>query len=126
MHHAASNGSKRIVTLLLEKGAQINAQDRVCLHMIISFVLFDQFVQRWNTPLRLANQSGYREVVSLLLEKGGQIDAPDRVGLPLTGSCNYLNVTIQRTPSNGSEGVTQMHSDDHLVHVSMLCNLFCT
>ena len=70
MHHAASHSGAEVVRLLLERGADVNAQDR---HM--------------KTPLHAATSDGYRwaaephvasaEVIALLLENGAEVNARD-------------------------------------------------
>ena len=54
LHLAASNGHLKVTALLIEKGANIKAQDR-----------FGQ------SALHLAADEGHLDVTALLIEKGG-------------------------------------------------------
>ncbi|OWY96908.1 26S proteasome non-ATPase regulatory protein [Phytophthora megakarya] len=59
---AVANGHIDVVTLLLDRGADIAAQDK-----------------RDRTALHLAAANGHREVVSLLLERGANVAAQDKI-----------------------------------------------
>jgi ankyrin repeat protein len=63
LHKAAKNGHTEVVTLLLDRGADINAIN--C---------------DGSTPLHKAASNGHTEVVRLLLDKGADINAPSRDG----------------------------------------------
>jgi ankyrin repeat protein len=64
LHWAAESGHLEVVALLLEKGANVNAQN-----------------QHGETPLHRAAWDGHLEVVRLLLAKGTNVEAKDRDGL---------------------------------------------
>jgi len=63
LHFAANNGHVDVVRFLLEKGANVNAQDH-----------------RGRTPLHLAALDGHVDVVRFLLEKGANVNAQDHRG----------------------------------------------
>jgi ankyrin repeat protein len=56
----AENGHEAVVKLLLEKGAELDSEDR-----------------RGQTPLSLVAEKGHEAVVKLLLEKGAELDSKD-------------------------------------------------
>ena len=60
---ACQNGHEAIVSLLLEKGADVNAKNN----------------DGW-TPLHWASENGHEAIVSLLLEKGADVNAKDNDG----------------------------------------------
>uniref|UniRef100_A0A6P7GVC2 Ankyrin repeat domain-containing protein 7-like n=1 Tax=Diabrotica virgifera virgifera TaxID=50390 RepID=A0A6P7GVC2_DIAVI len=61
IHHGVLGGNAKIVKILLEKGADINAKDILKL-----------------TPLHLACRDGYLEIVHLLLKKGAVCNLQER------------------------------------------------
>jgi hypothetical protein len=78
LHLAAYFGVKAIVELLLEKGANIEAANRL----------------GW-TPLHWASQSGHIDVIKLLLEKGANIEAANRLGwAPLHQASQNGNIDV--------------------------------
>ncbi|OWZ13574.1 hypothetical protein PHMEG_00013080 [Phytophthora megakarya] len=62
LHEAARNGMVDVVSLLLDRGADMNASDNYC----------------W-TVLHVAAKSGSVDVVSLLLDRGADMNAVDNV-----------------------------------------------
>ena len=80
LHFAASRGHNEVASLLLDRGAHIDEEDKVCL-TIIRFVSIShsQFFQFSRTPLHHATRRGNKETISLLLENGAQIDAQNKV-----------------------------------------------
>ncbi|RDW72205.1 hypothetical protein BP5796_08239 [Coleophoma crateriformis] len=60
---AASGGLEAVVTLLLEKGAEVNLKDN-----------------SGQTPMSWAAMGGHEAVVKLLLEKGAEVDSKDNSG----------------------------------------------
>ena len=68
LHHAGESGHEEVVSLLLENGAQIDAEDKVCSHHFVNHSHF----QNKNTSLYFAASNGHMEVFSFLLEKGAQ------------------------------------------------------
>ena len=69
---AVEYGKKDIVTLLLDKGADVHARD---------------FIQ--TTPLHMAALSGNKDIVSLLIEKGADIHARSKNGNTILHSAAY-------------------------------------
>ena len=63
LHAAAMWGYDRIVDLLIERGADVNARDRL-----------------WRRPLHWAATNGHRKVCELLLAAGADVNAKDRHG----------------------------------------------
>ncbi|MCJ1306899.1 hypothetical protein MMC25_000543 [Agyrium rufum] len=78
---AAEKRYEKVVQLLLEKGADVNAQDA-----------------RGRTPLWRAAWKGHEKVVQLLLEKGADANAQDADG----------RTPLCQTASNGHEKVVQL------------------
>ncbi|KAF7914964.1 hypothetical protein EAE99_010385 [Botrytis elliptica] len=72
LFHAASNGHKTIVELLLKNGAEIDAKCDSGL-----------------TPLYEAGSQGHMTVVKLLLEKGGKVDLLTKFGYSLLSRAAY-------------------------------------
>jgi hypothetical protein len=67
LHHASTNGHKKIVELLIAKGADVNAKSK-----------FE------NTPLNLAAFWGHKEIVELFIAKGADVNAKSKyTGTPL-------------------------------------------
>ena len=60
LHHASTNGHKKIVELLIANGADVNAKSK-----------FE------NTPLNLAAFWGHKEIVELFIAKGADVNAKD-------------------------------------------------
>ncbi len=58
LHHASTNGHKKIVELLIAKGADVNAKSK-----------FE------NTPLNLAAFWGHKEIAELLIAEGANVNA---------------------------------------------------
>ena len=97
LHYALRNGKEEVASLLIEKGADINVQNSVCVFFCFFFVfcfclflfLFSffslfypnlSFKKCWHTPLHLAIENGGKEeITSLLIEKGADIDAKTKV-----------------------------------------------
>ncbi|KAJ6439191.1 Serine/threonine-protein phosphatase 6 regulatory ankyrin repeat subunit A [Purpureocillium lavendulum] len=77
---AAKNGHETVVQVLVEKGADINANGRY-----------------GRTPLSWAAEDGHEAVVRLLVEKGADIDAKGRYGLtPLLGAAENGHEAVVR------------------------------
>ena len=84
--HFASRNGKEIASLLIEKGADIKAKDKVCVFFSFCFLfsffsLFYpnlSFKKYGQTPLHFASEKG-KEIASLLLEKGAYINAKNNV-----------------------------------------------
>jgi ankyrin repeat protein len=70
LHRAAENGHAPVVQLLLEKGAEVDAQ-----YKKIKTKGDDQ-----KTALHRAAENGHAPVAQLLLEKGAEVDAKDKSG----------------------------------------------
>ncbi len=63
---ASGNGFTEIVKMLLEKGANVNAQDKTVIGL---------------TPLMIAADEGHSETVKMLLDKGADKDFKNPYGL---------------------------------------------
>ena len=99
---AAAQGHKEIVQLLISKGAEANAADKVrwggemslclcCLVLVVqdsyffcvrvltstTHTLF--FLQYGRTVLTFAAASGHKEIVELLIDRGAEVNATDGV-----------------------------------------------
>jgi ankyrin repeat protein len=82
LHWAAQLGHLELVTLLLERGASVNATTVVrccvCVRLwlsLVSIFMLTPIQQCVSTPLYYAAQSGHVAVVALLLDRGAEIDA---------------------------------------------------
>ena len=64
LHTAARRGMARMVAVLIEFGAQLEAREQW---------------ERW-TPLHFASHNGHRETVEVLIENGAQLEAQDQEG----------------------------------------------
>src|SRR5271154_16362 len=83
MSWAANNGHSKVVKLLLEKGAEVDAKDK-----------------EWgNTPISRAANNGHSKEVKLLLEKGAEVDAKDNEG---------GHTRISRAANNGHSKVVKL------------------
>ena len=69
---ASREGNETVVTLLIEKGANLDIQDKVSILLSLSFSLIP--IQIGDTPLIAASRSGNERVVSLLIERGANLD----------------------------------------------------
>ena len=58
LHHASTNGHKKIVELLIAKGADVNAKSKYT-----------------GTPLRAAAEKGHKEIAELLIAEGANVNA---------------------------------------------------
>ena len=74
VHLAAMNGHFDIICLLIEKGADVTAED-----------------EEKRTPVHLAAENGHLEVVRLLIEKGADVTAED----------NYKRTPVHLAATNG-------------------------
>lgn len=61
---ACRGGHLDILKLLLNQGAQVNAQDKI-----------------WSTPLHVAVRTGHSDCLEHLVECGAHINAQDKVGV---------------------------------------------
>ena len=87
LHYAARNGFKEIVKILLERGANIEAEDQVYsqttkneilfLFIYLIILIFSKKYQQ--TPLHDAAWNGYEEIAEILLERGANVEALDQV-----------------------------------------------
>lgn len=78
LHEAALHGHKDVAVMLLVKGADVKARDKL-----------------WCTPLHLAAQSGCVELAGLLLAEGADADAVTHRGktpLHLAAACGHAEM----------------------------------
>lgn len=71
LHVAAKWGKSNMVSLLLEKGANIESKTRDGL-----------------TPLHCAARSGHEQVVDMMLERGAPISCKTKVNSTITANCS--------------------------------------
>ncbi len=78
---ACQKGHTDIVSLLLDRGADVNAEDQVResshLHGISQLI----FCQSEDTPLHIASRNGHINIVSLLLDRGANVNVKNKVRL---------------------------------------------
>lgn len=115
LHVAASEGQNRMVSLLLEKGADKDALDRdggtplewavdnghlvVVETLLAAGAGINRRCHDWSaSPFHYAAASGHDEIMSLLLKKGAEKDAPDKIGqTPLMRAVTADDPTIVKT-----------------------------
>jgi ankyrin repeat protein len=113
LHCAAFNGHETVVTLLLEKGATLDAKDKQSyspLHLAVSRghvsiteqllnagAEVDVLTPQNGTPLHIAAASNYPAVLPVLIKGGANLAAKDVNGLtPLAAAASLGNVEIVR------------------------------
>jgi ankyrin repeat protein len=75
LHHAAYDGHKEVVELLIANGADVNVRSR----------------ERGSTPLHHAALLGHNQVIELLIAKGADVNAKDDNGdTPLDTALTYV------------------------------------
>ena len=82
LHIAASNAHKKMVELLLNNGAQINAKSAhniTTLHLASILGIYS-YQPSGNLTIFPSEISGYKEMIALLLEKGADVTAKDSSG----------------------------------------------
>jgi ankyrin repeat protein len=91
LHHASASGRVEVVRLLLDKGADVDAEDRC---------MYDKNTTMYWRPLHYASAMGHKAVVELLLAKGSAVDLDpmdgDGVEQPLHVACEHGHVDIVR------------------------------
>ena len=114
LHAASLGGHEKVVQMLLEKGANINAQGGLYGSVLQAASLggHEKVVQmllekganinvqggRYGSTLQAASIRGYKKVVQMLLEKGANINAQG----------GYYGSALQAASSKGHEKVVQM------------------
>jgi ankyrin repeat protein len=97
LHNAAAGGHKALVTLLVERGASVDAAD-------------------WygNTPLIVAAYHGQAESVKLLLRQGAAVDAAGRDGCTALAAAAYSGklAVVQALLAGGATASTPCASGD--------------
>ncbi|XP_045614420.1 uncharacterized protein [Procambarus clarkii] len=117
LHHAAARGQLNIVSLLIERGANINAEDSNRTtplhtasfhgHLRVVDLLADAGAnlnaadQRGNTPLHSAIEGGHPHVISLLLQKGCDTSIPNKEGQIFTHLVNEFLVNAVHSANAG-------------------------
>nr|XP_053650048.1 uncharacterized protein LOC128700721 [Cherax quadricarinatus] len=109
LHHASARGHLNIVSILLERGANVNAEDSNRTtplhtaafhgHLRIAELLIDAGAnlnasdQRGNTPLHSAIEGCHPGVINLMLDRGCDTSIPNKEGQIFTHLVNEFLVT---------------------------------
>lgn len=73
LHHAARIGHVKLMTILLDAGADVNCQIGACAQVNCED-------HEGETPLHVAGRTGSSEVIKLLLDRGAHVNALDKGG----------------------------------------------
>jgi ankyrin repeat protein len=112
LHKACFNGKVAVISLLLEKGANVNAQSKY-----------------GSTPLDSACYNGYDAVVALLLENGADIHAKNDNGqMPLHTACFYghaavVSILLEKGANinaKSNDGWTPLHEASYEGHGNII------
>jgi ankyrin repeat protein len=112
LHLASQNGHNQVACFLLERGADISAQDNIGL-----------------TSLHLASQEGHVEVAHMLIERGADVSAKDKDGeTPLyralrCGHVEVVHMLIERGAdflAQDKGGITPLHLASEGGHVEVV------
>jgi ankyrin repeat protein len=85
LHRAASNGHEEVVTLLIDAGAPVNAQDFVSFSSHTEetdYADLNSHLQEGNTALHLVVSRKHRKVAGSLIQAGAQVDITNEVSEP--------------------------------------------
>jgi len=95
LHYASYAGIKEVIEYLMEKGAEVNTEARIC---------------AW-TPFFLSSLKGHREIAEWLLENGAQTDIKDNKGR------SPLHVAVMRGHKEFIDFLIQLGMEINMVDV---------
>jgi ankyrin repeat protein len=103
LHVASENGHKQVALFLLERGADVSAQEKY-----------------GKTPLHLASLWGHVEVAYLLIERGADVSAQDKAGeTPLHLASRWGRVEVAHMlMERGANGSAQDKAGETPLHVA--------
>ena len=84
LHFASQNAHAKVAKLLVEGGAPLGAQNKVCARLPRAHLKYAhshtvRAAQLGYTPLLIASAKGHVEVARVLIEEGAPLDAKDMV-----------------------------------------------
>ena len=118
LHHAVYNGYTSVVTLLLERGASVNARiaesANIYRKVKPSGISQDDWALGWMTPLHIASGRGHTEITEVLLKHGADIDyrAEPHGFKPLTVAARHGHVSAVELLLNHGADVSETNGPD--------------
>jgi pectate lyase len=98
LHSAAAGGHAEVAEFLIDKGSDVNAQNR-----------------SGQIPLHIAAQAGYLHVVRLLLDRGSEVSIQDKNGrtaLSLAQKANHTEI-VELLRKQGAEDLSKNHTAEN-------------